>query len=338
MHRKLWGNETEKSYRPSRRTRAGDKGAQHGDYVLHHDSSPNIRSLIPARIDRLPWSKFHTRLVVALGRRLGPRRPRDHHRGQRRARPDPAQHAEPGRGRGRRHRLVVPDRRGHRRAVLRPAVRQARPQEPVRDHPRRLPDRQRAHRGDPRRRPLDHLPLRHPDHRRHGHRRRVRRDQLGDRRDDPRAYRGRIDIAVNGTYWGGALIGTVITLVVLNHVAAEWGWRIAYLVGPVLALCIIYVRRNLPESPRWQIMHGREAEAEASIREIEEHVERTKGALPPGRPQQETRDHADRPDRLPPPADHAVPDEPDAVHPGLRAHVHPVLPLQRHLLHLRPGA
>jgi MFS family permease len=97
----------------------------------------------------------------------------------------------------------------------------------------------------------------------------------------PAKYRGRIDIAVNGTYWGGALIGTLVTLEVLNHVAAEWGWRIAYLVGPVLALCIIYVRRNLPESPRWQIMHGRQEAAESSIREIEEHVERTKGALPP---------------------------------------------------------
>ena len=103
----------------------------------------------------------------------------------------------------------------------------------------------------------------------------------------PARYRGRIDIAVNGTYWGGALIGTVITLWVLNHVAAEWGWRIAYLVGPVLALCIIYVRRNLPESPRWQIMHGRQEAAEASIREIEEHVERTKGALPPVDPSRE---------------------------------------------------
>jgi MFS family permease len=97
----------------------------------------------------------------------------------------------------------------------------------------------------------------------------------------PAKYRGRIDLAVNGTYWAGALIGTVITLVVLNHVAADWGWRIAFLVGPVLALCIIYVRRNLPESPRWQIMHGRQNEAEASIREIEEHVETTTGTLPP---------------------------------------------------------
>jgi len=64
-------------------------------------------------------------------------------------------------------------------------------------------------------------------------------------------------------------------------VAAEWGWRIAYLVGPLLALCIIFVRRNLPESPRWQIMHGREAAAEESIREIENQVARDGRALPP---------------------------------------------------------
>ncbi|HEX4831064.1 MAG TPA: MFS transporter [Trebonia sp.] len=97
----------------------------------------------------------------------------------------------------------------------------------------------------------------------------------------PAKYRGRIDLAVNGTYWAGALLGTVVTLWVLNHVAANWGWRIAYLAGPLLALCIIFVRRNLPESPRWQIMHGQEAEAETSIQEIENHVMETKGTLPP---------------------------------------------------------
>jgi MFS family permease len=97
----------------------------------------------------------------------------------------------------------------------------------------------------------------------------------------PARYRGRIDLAVNGTYWGGALIGNAVTLWVLVHVTGDWGWRTAYLVGPVLALVIIFVRRNLPESPRWQIMHGRREAAEASIREIEEHVEATKGSLPP---------------------------------------------------------
>ncbi|HEX6450734.1 MAG TPA: MFS transporter [Trebonia sp.] len=103
----------------------------------------------------------------------------------------------------------------------------------------------------------------------------------------PAKYRGRIDLAVNGTYWAGAILGTIVTLWALNHVAPHWGWRIAYIVGPVLALIIIYVRRNLPESPRWQIMHGKEAEAEATIREIEEHVEATKGPIPDVDPSRE---------------------------------------------------
>ena len=97
----------------------------------------------------------------------------------------------------------------------------------------------------------------------------------------PARYRGRVDIAINGTYWGGALIGTAATLVALNHLPADWGWRTAFLVGPVLALSIIYVRRNLPESPRWQIMHGREEAAEGSIREIEHDVEQSRGPVAP---------------------------------------------------------
>jgi MFS family permease len=103
----------------------------------------------------------------------------------------------------------------------------------------------------------------------------------------PARYRGRVDLAVNGTYWAGALIGTVITLFLLNHLATGLGWRLAYLAGPVLALVIIFVRRHLPESPRWQIMHGREKAAEASIAEIEQDVARTKGKLPPVDPSQE---------------------------------------------------
>jgi MFS family permease len=97
----------------------------------------------------------------------------------------------------------------------------------------------------------------------------------------PAKYRGRTDLAVNGTYWAGAFLGTIVTLFVLNHVATGWGWRVAFLAGPVLALVIIFVRRHLPESPRWQIMHGKQKEAEASISEIEHDVGRTRGELPP---------------------------------------------------------
>ncbi len=96
----------------------------------------------------------------------------------------------------------------------------------------------------------------------------------------PARYRGRMDIAINGTYWGGALIGTAATLFLLNKIAPDLGWRIAYLIGPVLGICIIYVRRNLPESPRWLMMHGREEEAEANMAEIEAEVEATRGPQP----------------------------------------------------------
>jgi len=99
----------------------------------------------------------------------------------------------------------------------------------------------------------------------------------------PARHRGRVDLAVNGTYWAGAVIGTIVTLFLLNNLAPGTSWRVAYLVGPVLALIIIYVRRNLPESPRWQIMHGRERAAESSIAEIEQDVEATRGQLPPVR-------------------------------------------------------
>jgi len=97
----------------------------------------------------------------------------------------------------------------------------------------------------------------------------------------PAKYRGRVDLAVNGTYWGGAVLGALVTFYALSRISAGLGWRLAFLLGPVLALVIIYVRKNLPESPRWQIMHGREEAAEASIAEIEADVAATKGELPP---------------------------------------------------------
>jgi MFS family permease len=97
----------------------------------------------------------------------------------------------------------------------------------------------------------------------------------------PARYRGHVDLSVNGTYWAGAVLGTIVTLFLLNNLAPDTSWRLAYAVGPALALIIIFVRRHLPESPRWQIMHGREEAAESSIAEIEGDVAATKGELPP---------------------------------------------------------
>jgi MFS family permease len=95
----------------------------------------------------------------------------------------------------------------------------------------------------------------------------------------PAKYRGRVDIAVNGTYWGGALLATFLTLLVVNHLSISYSWRVAFLFGPVLGVVILFVRKNLPESPRWLLMHGREEEAEAAVKEIESLTEDSGGAL-----------------------------------------------------------
>ncbi|HEX4722337.1 MAG TPA: MFS transporter [Pseudonocardiaceae bacterium] len=97
----------------------------------------------------------------------------------------------------------------------------------------------------------------------------------------PARYRGRIDIAVNGTYWAGAIIGTFATFVFLNTLSPSVGWRLGFLLGPVLAGFIIFVRRNLPESPRWQLMHGHAEAAEASIALIEQEVRDSGRTLEP---------------------------------------------------------
>jgi MFS family permease len=65
----------------------------------------------------------------------------------------------------------------------------------------------------------------------------------------PARFRGRVDIAVNGTYWAGAILGTLGTFIFLKTIDLSLGWRLAFLIGPVLGLVILFVRRHLPESP-----------------------------------------------------------------------------------------
>lgn len=97
----------------------------------------------------------------------------------------------------------------------------------------------------------------------------------------PAKYRGRVDVGINGTYWAGAIIGTFASLFFLNVFAPGLGWRLGFLLGPLLAVVIIFVRRTLPESPRWQLMHGHVADATGSIDFIEAEVRKSGFELEP---------------------------------------------------------
>ncbi|MDR7251166.1 MFS family permease [Nocardioides sp. BE266] len=90
----------------------------------------------------------------------------------------------------------------------------------------------------------------------------------------PANYRGRVDVAVNGSFWVGAALGSLLTIPLLDPdvVDPSWGWRSAFALGAILAIGILVVRRHVPESPRWLFIHEREDEAERIVRDIEKTV------------------------------------------------------------------
>jgi MFS family permease len=99
----------------------------------------------------------------------------------------------------------------------------------------------------------------------------------------PARFRGRTDLAINGSYWFGAAVGAGVTVFLLDPriFSAAVGWRVAFGTGAVLGLGILVLRRYLPESPRWLIIHGQVPEAEKIVGEIEERVASNAGNLPP---------------------------------------------------------
>ena len=132
----------------------------------------------------------------------------------------------------------------------------------------------------------------------------------------PARFRGRVDIAINGTYWAGAILGTLGTFIFLKAIDLSLGWRLAFLIGPVLGLVILLVRRNLPESPRWQVMNGRVEAAEQL-----DLPHRTRGGVhrrhaARGRREQGYRAATHRKDRLPGADASAFPRLPEPIDPG----------------------
>lgn len=95
----------------------------------------------------------------------------------------------------------------------------------------------------------------------------------------PARWRATVSLAVNGSYWFGAAGGAALSLVLLDVglIPAWLGWRLAFGLGAVLGLFILIVRRTVPESPRWLFTHGRAEEADRVVTGIEEHVREATG-------------------------------------------------------------
>jgi MFS family permease len=98
----------------------------------------------------------------------------------------------------------------------------------------------------------------------------------------PARYRGWTDLVINGSFWVGAAIGAIGSIVLLDPavLGGDLGWRAAFLIGAVLGIVVFLMRMWIPESPRWLMTHGRVAEAEAIVDDIERDFRRRKIVIP----------------------------------------------------------
>ena len=97
----------------------------------------------------------------------------------------------------------------------------------------------------------------------------------------PARYRGWTDLAINGSFWIGAAIGAGASIVLLDPAlfGPDHGWRLAYLIGATLGLIVLLMRFWIPESPRWLMIHGQPERAEAIVAEIERTARHAPRAL-----------------------------------------------------------
>jgi MFS family permease len=92
----------------------------------------------------------------------------------------------------------------------------------------------------------------------------------------PARFRGWVDLSINGTFWVGAALGAMGSVVLLDPaiLGGDLGWRLCFGIGAALGLVILLMRLWLPESPRWLLIHNRPAEAQRIIDDIERRFER----------------------------------------------------------------
>lgn len=98
----------------------------------------------------------------------------------------------------------------------------------------------------------------------------------------PARVRGVVDLVIGGSYWLGTILGSLASLVLLDTslFAADLGWRLCFALTGVMGLAIVFVRSHVPESPRWLLLHGHEVEAERVTADIERQIVDARGGEP----------------------------------------------------------
>ncbi len=107
----------------------------------------------------------------------------------------------------------------------------------------------------------------------------------------PAKARGWTNLVINGSFWIGAALGSFMSIVLLRPglIDPQWGWRIAFLTGGAIGLVILFLRRWIPESPRWLATHGYVAEADRVVSGIEKRFTDAGVTLPPPDPKKHTK-------------------------------------------------
>lgn len=90
----------------------------------------------------------------------------------------------------------------------------------------------------------------------------------------PANVRGHVDLIINSTFWIGAALGSGASLLLLNNsfLPSTLSWRIAFFLGAVIGIVVLVMRRYVPESPRWLMIHKHEQEADEVVTSIENKV------------------------------------------------------------------
>jgi MFS family permease len=99
----------------------------------------------------------------------------------------------------------------------------------------------------------------------------------------PARVRGHVDLLINSTFWIGSALGSFASLIVLKPglFPIDIGWRFAFGIGAAIGLIILFMRRHVPESPRWLLIHRDPRDADKIVSDIERDVAENPGALPP---------------------------------------------------------